>query len=378
MRHTIRVFATLAAILALLPATVAAARVVAVGDVHGDADSLSRILTSVNLTDASGAWAGGEAVLVQTGDLLDRGTDDRRVLEYLMRLEGEARRAGGRVEVLLGNHEVMNLLGDLRYVNPAVYESFADARSEKRRRRAWKQVQRYWKQREKRLGPAAGSLETERAWLARHPLGYFEHREAFSPRGRYGKWLRKKMVVALVGGTLFLHGGLSEQLPDTVEGINQRVAEEIRQLDRICEYLVRREVVLPFFRWQEMRAAVVTELEHQMSQQPRPDEELVTILRAFLQSESWLIQHPQGPLWNRSLASEPETPESLARLDELLARYGATRVVVGHTPQLGNGINTRFDGKVVLIDTGMLVDAYPGGVASALVIEGGELRFLYP
>ena len=57
------------------------------------------------------------------------GTDARKVLDLLMRLEGEARKAGGRVHALLGNHEVMNMLGDLRYVNAEEYKSFAGAAS---------------------------------------------------------------------------------------------------------------------------------------------------------------------------------------------------------------------------------------------------------
>ena len=83
--------------------------------------------------DAKDKWAGGKAHLVQTGDLLDRGKDARKVLDLLMRLEGEARKAGGRVHALLGNHEVMNMLGDLRYVNAEEYKSFQEPESTRRR-----------------------------------------------------------------------------------------------------------------------------------------------------------------------------------------------------------------------------------------------------
>ena len=69
-------------------------------------------------------------ILVQTGDIFDRGAKVREALDLLMRLEDEAKRAGGRVEFLLGNHEVMNLLHEFRDVSPAAYASFADARSE--------------------------------------------------------------------------------------------------------------------------------------------------------------------------------------------------------------------------------------------------------
>src|SRR5256885_1640875 len=85
-------------------------RVVAVGDIHGDADQLVAVLRSASLIDDKGAWSGGKAHLVQTGDILDRGPDSRRAMDILMRLEIEATKAGGAVHALIGNHEAMNLL----------------------------------------------------------------------------------------------------------------------------------------------------------------------------------------------------------------------------------------------------------------------------
>jgi len=95
-----------------------APRVVAVGDVHGAYDNLVKVLQMSDLVDENVSWAGGKAHLVQTGNLLDHGKDTLQVLDLLMRLEKEAAAAGGRLHALLGNHEVMNLLGDLRFVDP--------------------------------------------------------------------------------------------------------------------------------------------------------------------------------------------------------------------------------------------------------------------
>jgi hypothetical protein len=119
------------------PPVQAPARIVAVGDIHGSLDGLTAILRAAQLVDASGRWIGGAARLVQTGDFTDRGADVRGVMDLLMRLEGEARRQGGRVDVLFGNHEGMNVLRDLRDVSPEAYARFADGRSEDRRRRAF-------------------------------------------------------------------------------------------------------------------------------------------------------------------------------------------------------------------------------------------------
>ena len=107
-------------------------RVIAVGDVHGDYEQLVAVLQSAGVIDREEKWIGGKTHLVQTGDMLDRGPDSRKVMDLLMRLEGEASKAGGRVHVLIGNHEAMNIYGDLRYVSAGDYASFTDGNSEKR------------------------------------------------------------------------------------------------------------------------------------------------------------------------------------------------------------------------------------------------------
>src|SRR5512136_742296 len=99
-------------------------RIVAVGDLHGDFDACTRILRSANLIDKNSAWIGGRTHLVQTGDILDRGVETRKLIDLLMRIEVQANKAGGRVHVLLGNHEVMNIRGDLRYVSAGEYDSY--------------------------------------------------------------------------------------------------------------------------------------------------------------------------------------------------------------------------------------------------------------
>src|SRR5262245_39148669 len=91
------------------------AGVTAIGDVHGDLKTFRALLLKLGLIDGEERWAGGETHLVQTGDLLDRGPGSRQVLDLLMRLQEEAPASGGQVVVVLGNHEAMNVYGDLRY-----------------------------------------------------------------------------------------------------------------------------------------------------------------------------------------------------------------------------------------------------------------------
>src|SRR6187402_2336661 len=112
-------------------------RIVAVGDIHGAFDQFVAILRTAGLIDNRNRWSGKKAVLVQTGDILDRGADSRKALDLLRKLEGEAQRAGGRVYALLGNHELMRLVSDWRYVSQGETEAFRNAESADLRERAF-------------------------------------------------------------------------------------------------------------------------------------------------------------------------------------------------------------------------------------------------
>ena len=91
------------------PAPTAPRRIVAVGDLHADLDNALAILKLAGLVDETGAWAGGDTIFVQTGDVTDRGADSKEIIELLMRLQKQAPASGGRVVPVLGNHEIMNL-----------------------------------------------------------------------------------------------------------------------------------------------------------------------------------------------------------------------------------------------------------------------------
>jgi Calcineurin-like phosphoesterase len=131
-----------ALIVAALPARPAAqppARLVAMGDIHGADAAFAQLLVRTGLTDAAGKWTGGSTVFVQTGDYMDRGAGTRRVLDRLMAIEEAARRGGGRAVILLGNHEVMNILRTFTDVTPEIFATFADGRSERRRQQAYEE-----------------------------------------------------------------------------------------------------------------------------------------------------------------------------------------------------------------------------------------------
>jgi hypothetical protein len=96
-------------------------RIVAVGDVHGDYQQFVTVLRSASVIDERDTWIGGATHLVQTGDIPDRGPDTRKIFELLQRLEKQAKKDKGMVHALIGNHEAMNVYGDLRYVTPEEY-----------------------------------------------------------------------------------------------------------------------------------------------------------------------------------------------------------------------------------------------------------------
>src|SRR3989337_2154824 len=105
-----------------------AARVVAIGDIHGAITKFKGILKAAGLADVAGRWTGGKATLMQTGDHMERGAGTRAGLDLLMALEKQAKDAGGRAFALLGNHEVMNLIGDTRDATPEIFAMFADTK----------------------------------------------------------------------------------------------------------------------------------------------------------------------------------------------------------------------------------------------------------
>jgi hypothetical protein len=308
-----------------------APRVVAVGDVHGAYDNLVTVLRFAGILDAKDKWAGGKAHLVQTGDLLDRGQDGRKVLDLLMRLEGEARKAGGRVHALLGNHEVMNMMGDLRYVNAEEYATFRTRDSAASREAFLRSVTRRAKERAK----AAGEAFDETAYRAKLeeevPLGFVERTRALSAEGAYGKWLRRRPVMAKVNGVVFLHGGLTPEVAALgCEAINATVRREL------------------------------TDDMAKTRQDP----------------QATLAAGENGPLWYRGLAKDDESILA-PQVDEVLKSLGARAIVVGHSVTGTGRILARFGGRVVGIDVGM-GDVYGAHLAALEVGADGSLAALYP
>ncbi len=290
-------------------------RIVAVGDVHGDYQQFVTVLRQAGVVDAKTRWSGGSTHLVQVGDVLDRGPDSRKVLELLMALEPQAEKAGGQVHALIGNHEVMNVLGDLRYVSAGEYEAFRAPKSKQLQARAWKVLSDSM-----RRDDAAYRAK----WFQDHPLGWVEQRLAFEGNGRYATWIRGHNAVLKINDYLFLHGGIGPKYVDSsLTSLNAGVR---RALDPTS-----------------------------------------------LAPDGNIAEDPEGPLWYRGLATGDETALS-PLVDSVLQSFGVHHVVIGHTVTPGT-VFPRFGGRVISIDVGL--SAVYGGPPACLVIENGTAYTLH-
>jgi hypothetical protein len=371
-RISILLFVVLVGLVSAGPAKIPtehAEPVVAIGDVHGDFDDFVAILQRVGIIDVQHHWIAGKTVLVQVGDLLDRGPKPRPVMDLMMSLEKEAPQAGGRVVSLLGNHEMMNIMGDLRYVTAVNYASFAEANSGERQKSAYAAYTKWRGSHEAILAELPQPMElTETEWMARHPVGFIEQREAFAPKGTYGKWLREHSALADIGGVIFLHGGIHPDMAKMkLDAINAQIRDEIKTFDATKQYLQDEGIILPFFNLPEITAVVQAELTAERKSRIPSDPQRQARLLQFLGYGEWLSVKADGPLWFRGYDQWSEE-EGAAHIGKILEAFKATHIVVGHTVQKGSRIRPRFGDTVFLIDTGMLSSYYPGGRASAMEI----------
>lgn len=326
------------ALLGLLPSALAGAappqRMIAVGDLHGDYSAWQDIARAAGVIDAKGHWAGGKTILVQLGDITDRGPDSLKIVRSLQQLQKEAKRKGGQTIVVLGNHEAMNLIGDNRYTTPGEYAAFANADSAALRDRLYAANRAKLEAAAKASNPAATPEQVRIAWMAEHPLGWVEHTIAWNPTGELGKWATSNPAIVKIDGTLFVHGGISvEYSRQALDMVNKRVATAMATGD---------------------------------------------------DSDASILSDPLGPLWYRGLVTadsdaqaarakvQPPLPPMTQEqeLSTVLSAYGAQRMVIAHTPSLA-GIQITNGGRLARIDTG-ITRSY-GGPLTWLEIIGDRM-----
>jgi hypothetical protein len=311
-------------------------RIIAVGDLHGDYAAWLTIARAAGVMNAKNHWSGGKTTLVQMGDITDREPDSLQIIRSLQQLQREAPRKGGKVVVILGNHEAMNLLGDNRYTTAGEYAAFVDSGSTARRDRVYQVNQARFEAGYHATDAKLTGDAIKQAWIAAHPLGWVEHRLAWQPNGELGKWATSNPAVAKIGDSLFAHGGISAEyakLP--LADLNHRVAVAMALAD---------------------------------------------------DSANSVLTDPLGPLWYRGLtgadadaeaerariapAAKGPRPTIDQELTMVLTAYGAKRIVIAHTPSL-SGIAITNGGRLARIDTG--ISRYYGGPLSWLEIIGDQM-----
>lgn len=317
-------------------------RVVAIGDVHGAYPEFVQALKGTGLVDGGLRWTGGRTHLVSTGDLFSRGDEALKVVELLMRLQGEAAAAGGAVHPLLGNHEVMSLTGDLRYVSPGEFATYATREG-----------------------------ETHDAAIGARP-GYLERMQALAPEGRIGRWLLQRPVMITINDDLFVHGGLSDKLVgQTLEQLNASALRDVRAFAESWHALVAAGALKPTDDFDRI-LAVANELASAPVLDPASPPPSRGPAQAIVAAVKGLPFQSNGPVWYRgSSLCHPYTESEVVK--SALRSLGATRVVVGHTPTLDHRVSLRLEGQVARIDTGMNKAAYEG-IPAALVIERGRVQ----
>lgn len=299
-------------------------RLVVIGDLNGDDSALEELLGALGVIDKKGTFVATGTHVVQLGDVVNRGASPRRALHRLMTLEREAPRRGGRVTMVLGNHESMVALKNLAWCHPEELLEFATADEREAFERARGRVIYQLLDEHSRNGrtdPITGAL---RAWEEQNVPGRGAYERAFSSEGTIGRYLRSLPVAIKVGRTLLVHGGL---LP--------RFAKEgLSRLDRMVQDTWARgpETALDL----------------------HPGDPLIA---------------EDGPLWCRSLVTlTQEVATSL--VEDALRMVHASTMIVGHTrTDLIGGERGRplplLGGRLICADTGIGQESVP----SCVVIE---------
>ncbi len=327
-----RVLNAMLATLLLAASPAAAERIVAVGDLHGDHEALLDIAAAAGVSDEQGRWTGGQTVLVQLGDFADRGPDSLKIIRYLQGMEAGAPQVGGRVIVLVGNHEAMNVTGDLRYVHPGEYAAFATRNSAKFRDRVFDENRKAVLAQYRQTDAGISLEHARRRFVEETPLGMLEHRKVWKPSGDIGRWISARPAIVRIGDTLFAHGGISAEFAArSIEDINAEISAKLAAGDTSPNSILTDDLGPLWYRGNIIRDPVKPAVEGH--------------------------------------APAPQRPTIEEELNRVLATYQAKRLVIAHTPNPA-GIVASSDGRLVRIDTG--ISAYYGGVRSYLEIKDGQ------
>lgn len=315
-------------------------RIVAVGDVHGDFNNFMRILKFIDIVDNQNHWKAGKTHLVQIGDVMDRGIEAKRIFDLLRSLEKEAEEAGGKVHVLIGNHEEINIINRAFEVERYVpVKQFVDFLPDEYRQKRERRIRRKLGLNDSDNTDSDSNLHPELYFFwenilknARKNRNSEEQREYYKGFiNTHGNWILENNVVIKINGIIFVHGGISlKNSTKTLKYINDRMRLELK--DSMLYFLKNRPP------------------------------------RIMNNSEEFLYDQ-NSPLWYRRYAVEEEDVFKDI-VNEILNNLEADRIVTAHTPVALENVDamSKYGGKIWIIDTS-ISEAYGKGALSALIIK---------
>lgn len=295
-------------------------RIIAIGDLHGDYEETINILKVAGIAKIKNnkvVWTGGETVVVQVGDQIDRcrqlpckqmdedddENSDIKILELLTELNSQAMKEGGAFYSLVGNHELMNVDGKMHYVSPANYTGFHD---DKNNSKFLKNMPH-------------GNIDMDaRSW-------------AFKPGNPIADFLAcTRKLVLLIGSTLFVHAGV---LPE--------IAKKYKNLGDINN-------IMSLYLWKKLDDKKLMAFQDILG----PN---IVKGQTIINPSNLLCDGPEcfdiSPLWNRQIGNLPDNKKECDEIFDVLEKiYGVERMVVGHTPK--SGISFKCSKKLIYVDYG--------------------------
>lgn len=291
-------------------------KVTAIGDVHGDFNSLVDILVAERLITRDYRWIGANRHLVMMGDLMAGGQGSKEVIELIISLETQAKKAGGRVHSLLGNHDLMVASGDFENMTKKERAAFVDERSPKNK-------------------DVSAKLS-----------------EMFLGDGRYANWMASRPIALRINDQIYVHAGLDER----VSGIS---IEQINSLatDWILFFQGRGPRPNPKTGW------IVGFINGKFRRG-----EGLAFSRDFKMTRQ--VVRTENKIRKGAMKRK--------ELHELLAEFRVSRMVIGHVPTPGAKIKLQhpyYKNLVVSVDT--KISDLRAGRLSALQVERGEMQKRY-
>jgi hypothetical protein len=337
-------------------------RVVAFADVHGAYDDWVALLKELGIVDDQLNWSGGRTHLVSVGDLIDRGPGSRDVVELLMKLDAQAEQAGGAVHMTLGNHEVMVMTGDLRYVSPQEFAAFADDETEAERNALFAEYRRF--------NPDGDENVARARFDEQFPSGFIGLRKAYSLDGHLGSWLARQPFVIKVNDKVYMHGGIArDAADDSLESLNERLQGEFIGFLEAMQVLQEAGQMPLYVSYHDRLGFLNARAEEFVAANPDTRPPWFEQVKLVFDAQEALVFDAKSPVWYRGTASCHPLSESF-NTESFLKRVGAKQLVMGHTPTRGD-VQQRMDGLALRLDTGMLRSVYKGR-ASALVSNDGS------